>query len=108
MATRSSCTRDPTTGEVALFWCPTARNHEKRWADDPMRQEWRRACVQVGVSIPLYQGTKHSTASALAEGGIEPLILTALGGWRDSKSVERYAKPRATRDAIVRHLPSKP
>lgn len=92
-------------GEVALFWCPTARNAAKRWADDPLRQEWNRACKRVGVKVPLYEGTKHTTATALAEGGIQPLVLKALGGWRDSKSVERYAQPKATRAAINRHLP---
>ena len=92
-------------GEIALFWCPSARNDEKRWADDPLRQEWNRACGRLGLKIPLYQGTKHSTATALAEGGIQPLVLKALGGWKDSKSVEKYAKPRATRAAIVRALP---
>jgi hypothetical protein len=94
-------------GEVALFWCPQARNDEKRWADDPLRQEWNHACARVGVSIPFYQGTKHPTATALAQGGIQPLVLKALGGWKDSKSIERYAKPEATRAAIVRHLPEK-
>jgi integrase len=55
--------------EIALFWCPTARNAEKRWSDDPLRQEWNRACVTAKVPhIPLYQGTKHTTATALAEG----------------------------------------
>ncbi len=94
-------------GEVALFWCPEARNPEKRWSDDPLRQEWNRACKCVGVRISLYEGTKHTTATALAEGGIEPLVLKALGGWKDSKSVERYARPKATRAAIVRALPGR-
>ena len=94
-------------GEVALFWCPEARNPEKRWSDDPLRQEWNRACKCVGVRISLYEGTKHTTATALAEGGIQPLVLKALGGWKDSKSVERYARPKATRAAIVRALPGR-
>jgi integrase len=92
-------------GEIALFWCPTAVNSAKRWTDEPLRKEWRRACKKVGVDISLYQGTKHSTATALAQGGIQPLVLKALGGWKDSKSVERYAKPEATRAAIISHLP---
>ena len=69
------------------------------------QEEWNRACKRVGVKVPLYEGTKHTTATALAEGGIQPLVLKALGGWRDSKSVERYAQPKATRAAIIRHLP---
>ena len=40
-------------------------------------------------------------ATALAEGGIQPLVLKALGGWKDSKSVEKYAKPRATRALVL-------
>lgn len=86
---------------TALFWNPTARNRRKGWSEDPMRKEWMRACGKVGVSIALYEGTKHSTATALAEGGIQPLVLKALGGWKDSKSVERYAKPRATRAIVL-------
>jgi len=69
-----------------------------------MRKEWLRACEKVGVRIPLYQGTKHSTATALAEGGLSTLLLKALGGWKDAKSVERYAKPKAHRAALVRAL----
>lgn len=57
--------------------------------------------------MPLYQGTMHTTATALAEGGIQPLVLKALGGWKESNSLEQYAKPQATRDAIVRHLPTR-
>jgi len=90
--------------ETALFWNPTARNPEKRWTPDPMRKEWLRACEKVGVRIPLYQGTKHSTATALAEGGLSTLVLKALGGWKDAKSAERCAKPEAHRAALVRAL----
>ena len=63
-----------------------------RWSDDPLRQEWNRACVTAKVPhIPLYQGTKHTTATALAEGGIGVYALKALGGWKDSRSAELIA-----------------
>ena len=92
--------------EIALFWCPTARNAEKRWSDDPLRQEWNRACVTAKVPhIPLYQGTKHTTATALAEGGIGVYALKALGGWKDSRSAEHYLHAAPNRAAIVKHLP---
>jgi hypothetical protein len=100
--------REQTTDEqrlrgeaTALFWNPTARNKRKGWSEDPLRKQWLDACKTVGVQIPLYEGTKHSTATALAEGGIQPLVLKALGGWKDSKSVEKYAKPRATRAIVL-------
>jgi integrase len=92
-------------GEVALFWCPEARNVAKRWSEDPMAQAWRRACRDAGVPhIPLYQGTKHTTATALAEGGIGVYVLKALGGWKDARSAEKYLHVSPAREAIVQHL----
>ena len=92
---------------IALFWNPTARNQAKRWTPDPMEKQWNRACDAVGVSIPLYQGTKHSTATALTAGGLPPLVLKALGGWKSWSSIERYANPKATRAALRRVIPPK-
>ena len=86
---------------TALFWNPTARNKRKGWSEDPLRKQWLDGCTIAGVQISLYEGTKHSTATALAEGGIQPLVLKALGGWKDSKSIEKYAKPRATRAIVL-------
>jgi integrase len=86
---------------TALFWNPRANDPRKGWSETRLRYQWRDACETVGVRISLYEGTKHSTATALAEGGIQPLVLKALGGWKDSKSVEKYAKPRATRAIVL-------
>ncbi len=86
---------------TALFWNPRANNRRKGWSSASLRQHWNKACKIVGVRICMYQGTKHSTATALAEGGLSPLILQALGGWKDASSIKRYAKPRATRAAVL-------
>ena len=86
---------------TALFWNPRANNRRKGWSETRLRQQWMDACAEVGVRISFYEGTKHSTATALAEGGLSPLVLKALGGWKDSKSVEKYAKPRATRAIVL-------
>ena len=77
----------------------------KRWCDDPMRTEWKRACEKANVPhIPLYQVTKHTTATALAEGGIGVYVLKALGGWKDSRSAEKYLHVSPAREDIVQHL----
>ncbi len=86
---------------TALFWNPTARNKRKRWNPQSHRTQWNAACKEAGVRVKLYEGTKHSTATALAEGGMSPLVLKALGGWQNLKSVEKYAKPRVTRALVL-------
>ena len=87
-----------------LFVNPTARNREKRWSDPALRAEWHRACGVVGVKISMYEGTKHTSASAMAQGGLSLLALRELGGWLSIRSVAIYAKPEATRSAIVHAL----
>jgi integrase len=91
-------------GEVALFWCPTARNRAKRWTPDALEREWARACDAAGVRrIPLQQGTRHSTLTALAQ-VLPERVLRDFSRHRDGKSLDHYAKAKATPEAIVKAL----
>src|SRR5574338_171937 len=54
---------------IALFPNPTARNREKRWIANTLREEGNQAAAKVGVRVRMYEGTKHSSATAwLAQG----------------------------------------
>ena len=86
--------------EVALFWNPTANNKAKRWTPDPAEREWRRACEKAGYDIPLQEGTRHSTLTALGA-TLPERVLRPFSRHRDSRSLDRYSKPRAT-SAVIR------
>jgi len=48
-------------GEIALFWCPEARNRTKRCTPDPLERQWHQECDAAGVAfISFQQGTRHS------------------------------------------------
>jgi integrase len=62
------------------------------WSETAMRRTWATACAKVGVRASLYEGTKHSSATALKALGADDRVLAALMGHRDSRSVEKYAR----------------
>jgi site-specific recombinase XerD len=77
---------------IALFPNPTARNRERRWIANTLREEWNQAAAKVGVRVRMYEGTKHSSATAwLAQGSSLQMIQRMLRH-ADSRSTERYAK----------------
>ena len=77
---------------IALFPNPTARNREMRWIANTLREEWNQAAAKVGVRVRMYEGTKHSSATAwLAQGSSLQMIQRMLRH-ADSRSTERYAK----------------
>ena len=77
---------------IPLFPNPTARNRERRWIANTLREEWNRAAEKVGVRVRMYEGTKHSSATAwLAQGSSLQMIQRMLRH-ADSRSTERYAK----------------
>jgi len=80
-------------GGRPLFRNPTARNRERRWIANALREEWNRAARQLGLSgIRMYEGTKHSSATdALRRGHSLADVQHALGH-ADARSTERYAK----------------
>jgi len=77
-----------------LFQNPTAYNEAKRWTPSSLRRVWERACREIGLApmISLYEGTKHTFATAAKERGIEDRLLQRYLGHRDRRSVERYAR----------------
>jgi integrase len=94
-------------GEVALFWNPAARNKAKRWTPDCLERLWNKACKDaIGFSVGFQEGTRHSFLTALAQGGMSERMLRAFSRHRDGRSLDHYAKPKITREAIVRALPS--
>ena len=56
------------------------------------------------MGVPFQQGTRHSTLTALAQGGMSERMLRAFSRHRDGKSLDHYAKPKATPEAIVKAL----
>ncbi|HME72647.1 MAG TPA: hypothetical protein VKM54_22690 [Myxococcota bacterium] len=91
-------------GETALFWNPRPHNAAKRWVPAALRNTWHEACERAGVGhIGLQEGTRHSTLTALGA-ALPERVLRAYSRHRDARSLDHYAKPKATPDAIVRAL----
>ena len=77
---------------IPLFPNPTARNRGRRWMHNTLREEWNRAAEKVGVRVRMYEGTKHSSATAwLAQGSSLQMIQRMLRH-ADSRSTDCYAK----------------
>lgn len=87
-----------------LFRHPRARNPERRWSGNELRKTWRAAADEVGVRVGLYEGLKHSTATALLAEGVPEHVLQKLLGHRERKSTRRYAQlaDQALVDAVGR------
>lgn len=78
----------------------------KMYGAEPLRRTWGRACDRVGISVPLYSGTKHSTATALRAAGVDDRVLQRLLGHSRLSSTERYA--RLQDGALVTALGKRP
>ena len=93
-------------GEV-LFPNPRSeRSPIKRWSVTAITQQWKAACKAAGVPyVPIGQGTRHCTFTAMAASGLSERILRAHTRHRDSRSLNSYAKlAGAPPGAIVRAL----
>jgi hypothetical protein len=88
-------------GEVALFPNFTARNAAKRWGITAAEREWARACDAAWVHVSLQEGTRHCILTKLGT-EMPQMVLQAFSGHRDARSLEHYAKPRATKATIRR------
>src|SRR4029453_11080687 len=62
------------------------------WTRSSARRTWSSACKQAGVRVSLYEGTKHSLATALKGAGVDDRVIARLLGHGDPRSVERYSK----------------
>ena len=52
-----------------LFANPTGRRDGRRWLSNPLREEWNRAALAIGVRVRIYEGTKHTTATEALRSG---------------------------------------
>ena len=67
-----------------------------------LEREWRRACARAGVDyLPLQQGTRHSILTHFGQ-ALPERVLRDFSRHEDSRSLDRYSKPRARRGALVR------
>jgi len=96
--------QDLLQGPLPLFQNSTGRRDRKRWLSDALRHEWNRACKRVGVRAKMYEGCKHSTASAAVQAGESLYRVQQALGHSDSRSTERYAKLTDESAAEVFHL----
>jgi len=87
---------------LALFRNPLSRQPGKRWTVDALEDTWNRACKAIGVSCPLYSGTKHSSATAALRRGVALDQIQAALRHADIRSTGKYA--RAADLAPVAHL----
>jgi hypothetical protein len=71
---------------------PSARRDGKRWLSNPLRTEWNRAALAVGVRVRMYEGTTHTTATEALRAGRRLEEIQAALGHRDRRSAERSAR----------------
>ena len=79
----------------AMFVNPRALkrpNPEYRWISNSLRERWNLAAESVGVRVKMYEGTKHSSATAWRSKGVHLETIQRMLRHRDSRSTERYAK----------------
>jgi len=81
------------SGDAPLFQNPKAKVEDKRWSHWALMEIWKRAAERAGqVGVRLYEGTKHSTATALRAAGVPLDVIQAAAGHKDRRSTERYAQ----------------
>jgi integrase len=98
---KQSTAEERLRGEVALFPNPTARSASKRWAHQPVIEQWKKACDEAWIDVPFQEGTRHSILTVLGS-ELPERMLQAFSRHRDAKSLSHYAKPRATKAAIAK------
>lgn len=75
-----------------LFVNRLSRSPGKRYCHKALARIWRNACENVGESIDLYSGLKHSSMSQyINERGLMLAELQAISGHAKMESVKRYA-----------------
>jgi len=79
----------PIATEAPLFTNPGTG---KRWSHWALRAAWLDACRKAGVKARLYEGTKHTFATAAKARGVEDRALRDYLGHTDGRSTERYGK----------------
>ena len=82
---------DPTDRLQAapLFLHPRMR---RRWGHWSVRDTWLAAAREVGITVGLYEGTKHSRATQWLEDGVPERTIQDVLGHSDVRSTRRYAR----------------
>ncbi|MDY6823024.1 MAG: site-specific integrase [Thermodesulfobacteriota bacterium] len=81
-----------------LFVNPRARNEGKRYGDNVLNNLWRQACKDYGISISMYNGTKHSTLDYYYNDLQVPLTdLMELTGHQNLESIKQYSRMNVER-----------
>ena len=75
-----------------LFPTPASRRPGGRWTHGGLYKAWKQAALPVGVAVSLYEGTKHSSASAAARRGVRMELIQQALGHADVRSTLRYAR----------------
>jgi site-specific recombinase XerD len=70
-----------------------------------MRLTWRAAVVKAGVSVSLYEGTKHAPSTAIKAAGVDDRVIADLFGHSKARSAPLYAQVQTD---VVRNAPGKP
>lgn len=60
--------------------------------DKNINRVWNRGCVEAGISISLYQATRHSFGCQLLNAGIDKALVQNLLGHSDPRMTDRYAE----------------
>lgn len=79
----------------ALFPNPKARsphNPLKRWTHDALYCAWNKAAKAVGVKVSLYEGLKHSSATAWRSSGVQLETIQRMLRHADPRSTAIYSK----------------
>lgn len=93
---------------LSKYWGPRERlangplftNGRGRFSHWALQSRWGTACKVVGVKIGLYEGTKHSFATAVTALGAPERALPEMQGHADVRSTRLYAQLGS--DALVR------
>lgn len=91
-----------------LYRNPDGTSASGQWSEASLRRTWYAACRKVGVKVGLYEGTKHSTATALKAEGVDDRTLATIMGHSDPRSVAYYGKiaDRTVRSALAHLTPA--
>jgi hypothetical protein len=67
--------RDKVFPSEPLFQNPGGRTADRRWTGPSLRQAWNAGARAAGIPVRMYEGTKHSSASAAARRGVRLEVL---------------------------------
>jgi len=76
-----------------MFVNPRGHTRSRRWSASAVERTWLRACTTAhGRAFPMYEGTRHSFATAALARGEERSRVQRFLGHTNSRTTDRYAK----------------